>query len=343
MGLCRWTVLFPVGCVIVGCVILLSACAPSPEPYGEVLGQVQIADDHFTTRDGQTLPYRLWPANPNPVRGVLITLHGFNDYSYSFDSLGAYLAANQHFSTYAYDQRGFGAAENRGSWAGIDTYVQDLRDFCDLIRQRHPGVPVYVLGESMGGAIAMVAFTSTVPPDADGIILDAPAVWARPTMPWYQRAALWVGARLFPWLSLTGDGVEIVASDNRELLISLGRDPLVIHETKVGAMYGLTNLMDAALASAENLNTPALILIGDLDEIVPNHASALMLSRLPPDPVNERTVVVYSQGYHMLTRDLQGQVVVEDIASWLQAPDQPLPSGEDNLDLEAWIKENLPN
>ena len=37
---------------------------------------------------------------------------------------------------------------------------RDLADFVDVMRLRHPGVPVFVLGESMGGAVAMTAFAS---------------------------------------------------------------------------------------------------------------------------------------------------------------------------------------
>ena len=63
-------------------------------------------------------------------------------------------------------------------------------------------------------------------------------------------------------------------SDNRDMLIALGRDPKVIKETKVAAMYGITNLMDQALLSSAALTLPSLILVGARDEIVPNHASA---------------------------------------------------------------------
>ena len=57
-----------------------------------------------------------------------------------------------------------------------------------------PGVPVFVLGESMGGAVAMTAFASDTPPRADGLILVAPAVWGRQTMPFSYRLALWTTA-----------------------------------------------------------------------------------------------------------------------------------------------------
>jgi alpha-beta hydrolase superfamily lysophospholipase len=321
--------------------LLVVACVPNTEQYAGVVREAQLSAEAFITTDNMALPMRVWSVQSQPPVGIVIALHGFNDYSNAYADTGTYFAAH-HIVTYAYDQRGFGGAGKRGTWAGTETYVQDLREVCREVRQRHPGIPLYVLGESMGGAIAMLAFTSDRPPLADGVILSAPAVWARSTMPWYQRLALFIGARLFPWASFTGEGIDITPSDNRDMLIALGQDPLVIKATKVGAMYGLTNLMDEAMTSAQSFNSPALIMIGDLDEIVPNHASALMLSKLLESDNSQQKVVVYGQGYHMLTRDLQGPVVMADVAAWINNPNDPLPSNVDRVDVAKWIEENLP-
>src|SRR3546814_14828012 len=64
-------------------------------------------------------------------------------------------------------------------------------------------------------------------------------------MPVHQRAALWLSARLFPSARLSGRGLGIQASDNIEMLRALGRDPLFIKETRVDAIHGVVNLMDA--------------------------------------------------------------------------------------------------
>jgi hypothetical protein len=58
--------------------------------------------------------------------------------------------------------------------------------------------------------------------------LAAPALWARDFMPWYQRWLLGILSHTVPWLTLTGESVGVMASDNIEMLRALGRDPLVI-------------------------------------------------------------------------------------------------------------------
>ena len=109
--------------------------------------------------------------------------HGFNDYSNFFNAAATYLAA-RGIASYSYDQRGFGRAAHRGMWPGTKTLARDLGSAVGALRRRHPGVPLYVLGMSMGGAVALVAMAAPDPPEVDGLILVAPAVWARETMPW---------------------------------------------------------------------------------------------------------------------------------------------------------------
>lgn len=88
-------------------------------------------------------------------------------------------------------------------------------------------------------------------------------------MPFYQRWLLWIAAHTVPWKKVTGQSLEITASDNIEMLKALGKDPLVIKETRIDVLYGLSNLMDEAYGSAERFKTNALILYGKKDEIIP--------------------------------------------------------------------------
>ena len=113
---------------------------------------------------------------------------------------------------------------------GGEAYAQDLQVLVRLVKQRYPTLPVYLLGESMGGAIVITAMSQADMPKVAGVILAAPALWARSTMPWYQTSLLWTLAHSLPWLTLTGEGVHVVASDNIDMLRALGRDPLVIKE-----------------------------------------------------------------------------------------------------------------
>lgn len=319
---------------------------PRLMPQGETvieprieLSDVELALDRgpgqvgrYVADDGTALPLRAWLPQDRPV-AVVLALHGFNDYGNAFAE-PALAWARQGIVTYAYDQRGFGGAPYRGLWAGRERMVRDLAGITRLLRQRHGNVPIHLLGESMGAAVVMVGLLGDTGPkvsDADGAILVAPAVWGYATMNPIQAGALWLAAHSMPWLTLTGSGLGIRASDNDAALRSLGADPMVIKGARVDTVYGVVGLMHSAFESAERFGPPhirqrVLLLYGQNDEVIPSRPVQRLIERLPDATQVERRVVFYDDGWHMLLRDLQGERVVDDIAVWIQDPGRPLPS-----------------
>jgi len=312
---------------------MVTGCTPNIHSAGIAISSGQISEHLFITPDGTELPLKSWQPSEQAIKSVIIAIHGFNDYSNFFQQTGQYFSQHSTLS-YAYDQRGFGNTTTRGLWAGIDTYNADLSCFIQLVKNKHPAVPIFLLGESMGGAIVISAITQSTPLPVDGIILVAPAVWARETMPWYQNMLLWTLSHTVPWLTLTGSDLGIKPSDNIEMLIALGRDALVIKETRVETISGLTNLMDHAFTSADRISANTLLLYGEKDEIIPKEPTYQFLKRLLTTKPNPKLTAFYENGYHMLLRDLQASVLWNDIKVWINSPSSSLPSGADKRALE---------
>ncbi|MBK1724872.1 alpha/beta fold hydrolase [Thiocystis violacea] len=306
--------------------LLLTGCAAP-----QVVVQTQpdtppsLAADHAVMSDGYRLPLRRW-AGSEPPTAVLLGLHGFNDYSKAFAPLAEDLS-RAGIITYAVDQRGFGATAQPGRWHGSLRMASDLRELIGLLRARHPNTRLYVAGESMGGAVAMLAAAQATL-EIDGLILIAPAVWSRDTMPWYQRLVLEAAVHTVPWMKLTGEGIRLSPTDNDGLLRAMSADPLVIKATRVDALWGIADLMDAARAHGLTHRQPVLLLYGERDEIIPRNAFCNLLAQLPSERDGLR-LVLYDRGWHLLPRDLQGARVRRDIAAWLVDPKAPLPSGEE--------------
>ncbi len=309
--------------------ITQNGCLPRTYPPGEGVNlRPQLGESTFRTEDGAHLPLRHWLPKTE-THAIIIALHGFNDYSRFFASPGEYFS-NLGIACFAYDQRGFGMAPQRGLWAGEETYIKDLQTLVGLLKQRYPERPLYLLGESMGGAIVITAMSRADRPEVAGIILAAPALWARSTMPWYQTGLLWTLAHSLPWLTLTGKGVHVVASDNIDMLRAMGRDPWIIKATRVETVYGLTDLMDAAFNSATSLHGNTLMLYGEKDEIIPKAPTYAFLQQFLQTDAANKTVAIYQDGYHMLLRDLHASTAWKDIATWINASSDKLPSGADN-------------
>jgi acylglycerol lipase len=307
--------------LILAAMFLGTCAAPNFQQVTKSLNDPVLNDNYFIAHDGAHLPLRTWMSDDPTPQAIVIAVHGFNDYSNFFNAPGKFLAKN-NITTYAFDQRGFGAAPKPGMWPGVSALTRDLMSLIALVRARHPKVPLYLLGESMGGGVVMVtlkrAHEQAQEMGLSGVILSAPAVWGRQFMPWYQTTALWISTHTFPKATLTGQGLKIMASDNIEMLRALGSDPLVIKKTRVDAIYGLTNLMDQAFEAASELKGPLLVLYGERDEVIPRKPIMEMLSKLPEKAKESLKVILYDKGYHMLMRDLQAETVWRDIKHWIE-------------------------
>lgn len=319
--------------VMLAASLAIAACAQTIAPPGPAAQAPQLTDKAFVTSDGLALPVRQWLPEGQP-KAVVLALHGFNDYSKAFDKVpgapgvGPYLAA-QGIAVFAYDQRGFGNTANRGLWPGRDALVGDFAAMTKTLKSAYPDAPLYVMGESMGGAVVMSALAAERNLPVAGAVLAAPAVWGKQTMPAIYRVALWVGSHLLPKYKPTGKGLGRMASDNIEMLRDNGRDPLFIKETRVDAVSGLSDLMDEALAVADEIRVPVLYLYGKKDEIIPEGPSLRAIGAMTAANRTARAAI-YPNGWHMIMRDREAETVLGDVAAFIADPKAPLPSGIDS-------------
>ena len=308
--------------------LMLGACSPmmvqqAARPDLTFQGP-RLERDGFVSFDGARLGLTTWEASGEPW-AVIIGVHGMNDYANAFH-MAAPWWAGQGVTTIAYDQRGFGRSPGRGIWGGEELMVEDLRTMVAVVRAKYPKVVIAVAGESMGGAVAIAAFTSDRPPAADRLVLLSPAVWGWSSQPLPNKTALWLaahvtGSKIYEpprWLTK-----RVSPTDNREELRAMGRDPLMVWGARSDTLYGLVRLMQHAWDRVEKLGPPTIYFYGAHDQIIPKIAAFTAAKRLKP---GVRTAY-YPDGWHLMTRDLQGPKAWADILSFVRDPAAALPSG----------------
>ena len=311
--------------------LALAACAtpaiqppltPPPGFAGPALEARSLLMD-----DGARLPLARWAPEGGEPWAVIVGLHGMNDSRASFRLAGPWWA-ERGIETWAIDQRGFGAAPGRGVWAGEARMTEDLRTAVALARARYPRAVIAVAGESMGGAVTIAAFASDRPPDADRVILLAPAVWGWTAQGPVNTAGLWIAARAMGERPVDAPEWAVKvrpASDNRLELFRNGRDPDSILSTRIDALYGLVDLMETASMRLGQVRAPTLLLYGANDNVIQAEPMRLALERAGDRP-GFRTAL-YPDGWHILNRDLQAEVMYRDVEAWLRDAAAPLPSG----------------
>jgi alpha-beta hydrolase superfamily lysophospholipase len=307
----------------------LSACTPlmiqrAGTPPAGFQG-AHLESDAVVSFDGARLGLTTWQAKTAQPWAVVVAAHGMNDYANAFH-FAAEAWAEQGITTYAYDQRGFGRSPGRGIWAGDDLLIDDLRTVTALARAKYPGAIITVVGESMGGSVAAAAFATDRPPPADRLVLLSPGVWGFKAQPLPNKTLLWLaanftGAKVYTPPRWVTD--RIYPTDNRDELIAMGRDRLMIWGARSDTLYGLVRLMDRAAKDVGEDRLPTFYLYGANDQIIPKNAAFKAVKRLRP---TDRSAY-YSAGHHLLTRDKQRAAVIADVLAFIRDPEAPLPSG----------------
>lgn len=305
------------------------ASAPTPPARFAAAGRLVAPDRVFTLSDGAQIPARVWPAQGVP-HARLLALHGFNDSRDAWEAAGPVLAA-QGITVIAPDIRGFGGTAERGLWPGSTRLVADLGEEIALLRHEAPDAPLYLAGESMGGAVAMLFMAQSAASSVAGAVLLAPAIW---NMGPGVRVSLAVMATLFPAHEVTGRELpgHIVAGDSLPAMIRLYYDPLTLHATRFDTLRGLVGLMNEAAHAAPGVRGPILCLYGDRDQIVPPAAIGHLWQ--VTRGVVRRDLV--PGGYHLLLRSRSAARTEADIAAWILNPSGFMPSGGESA-ASAWM------
>jgi len=321
-----------IGLVLILSVLTLFGCAtPLKAEFPETripMPRFEVEENRFVSFDGAELGLTVWGEQIEDPEYVIVGVHGMNDYANAFHMAAPWWAENG-IRTYAYDQRGFGRSPNRGLWPNEDAMREDLRTAVRTARERHPDAVLGVVGISMGGAVAMTTFGGADAPEIDRLILSGPGLRGWGAIPFYQSIALQISARVRPgWVVVPPKGiVKIEPSDNVEMLRRTWSDPLMQRDNRIDQVFGVVTLMENAHRAASNLPDKTLLLYGARDIVIPEKGVRRTTRHLPG---HVRTAY-YDKGYHMLMRDLQAENVWRDVLTFMQNPEEDLPSGSPEL------------
>ncbi|WP_162925886.1 alpha/beta fold hydrolase [Isoalcanivorax indicus] len=246
------------------------------------------------------------------LRGVIIALHSFGDYRAAFDHLGPWFA-ERGFAVYAADQRGFGSHPEAGHWPGDESLLRDLRD---SIRQRSADydAPLYLLGESMGGGVAMRVLASDSDLPVAGAILAAPSVRAGLRTRYLWNGALAVGATLTPGYTFTLTRDPQDPRYTPHSAARLAEDPQVLRQVRMDTYRDLIRFTDRASNSAADIAYPSLLLYGGNDDLIPRVSIERLRHQLAP----RLTYRFYPEAPHLLLQGAHWGHYAADILMWLE-------------------------
>jgi acylglycerol lipase len=272
---------------------------------------------HREIAPGRSAYWQAWLPR-EPARAVVVIVHGLHEHSARYAHVGARLAATD-FAVYAADHRGHGRSDGRrANIERMALIVADLSSFVRFAVERHPGLPVFMIGHSLGGLIALHYATEhhATEPGAflDGLVVSGPAVQVQAGSA-LQRRLAGVLSALVPNLGVVAIDADQKISRDPKVIRAYRADPLVYHgrvKARTGAEILAT--MEGLPARLPRLSMPLLLLHGTDDRIC-----ALAGSTMVRDTVSspDKTLHQYQGLYHEVFNEPEREAILTDLLSWL--------------------------
>ena len=250
-----------------------------------------------------TVFYRCWEPEGPPVRIVQI-VHGYAEHGGRYAHVAEALAVAGAV-VYADDHIGHGRSDGeRALITNFDHVLDDLHTLADTARTEHPGIPLVLVGHSMGGLLSG-RFGQRWPTEVSGLAFCGSVIgdwqWARDAL----------DASELPHVEFN----PLDVSRDPATGASYAADPLVYHgQYKRGLLEAEVVALDQFATNIEKLTMPVAVLHGTEDPFVPYQRAVQAVEDMPTDDV---TIHLYEGGRHEVLNEINSDEVVSDLVSWI--------------------------
>jgi alpha-beta hydrolase superfamily lysophospholipase len=256
-----------------------------------------------------SLRRRSWLADE--PRRVLVIVHGLAEHSARYDHVGRYFAA-RGFAVHAFDQRGHGESGGpRVHAPSMDALLDDIEALLALVRDEHPGLPVVLLGHSMGG-LEVATLLVRREPTLAAAVLSGPAL--RVSGGGLRLALARVLSWVVPRMQIpSGISPEAISRDPQVVADYVG-DPLIPTTLSVGLGAALIDGARSLEGSGGDVSMPLLIVHGEADSLCDVEGSRAFLADVRTPSSALRT---YPELRHEVFNEPEREAVLADVAEWL--------------------------
>jgi acylglycerol lipase len=296
--------------------------------------------DRYTfVQDGEIskqvhLPTYEWLTKKVPPDGMVLAIHGLTLHGLRYDIVARAFAADNPIGSYyvlAPDMRGFGRNRNKDHTfcQGKDCKrkvdytktVDDMSTIAKLMREKYPGAPLYLMGESLGSSMCL-AVAAKHPELVDGLVLSAPAERVNPLM--YKDPRI-IASGLFavfidPKFNMgLNTFMKNLVSNDPNVVKEMMDDPLVPKKMTLAELLKTDHFIARTNKFAKNVKTdlPVLILQGSEDKCVVPDSVAKLAERIPSSDQTMRWM--HAHGHLLLETTFLRAATVDAITDWFDS------------------------
>jgi len=272
------------------------------------------SEHSFAGVGGVRIVYDVWTPDTTP-KGVVVICHGYAEHARRYDHVAARFG-EAGLVTYALDLRGHGRSDGKRVYLrDIAEYTGDFHTLVGIAGAAHPGLPLIVLGHSMGGGVVF-AYGVEHPDDYTAMVLSGPAVYAQDAVSSFMITVAKIVGSLLPGLPVEKLPTEAVSRDP-EVVAAYLADPLVHHgKLPAGIAKALLNVGETMPQRAPALSAPLLVVHGEQDKLIPVAGSRRLMECVGSQ---DARLIVYPELYHEVFNEPERAQVLDDVTSWIEA------------------------
>ena len=265
-------------------------------------------ESHHVAADGTRLFRRAWqPATPHHA---VVLVHGYAEHTGRYDATGSAFAA-AGYAVESFDLRGHGRSQGeRCHVDGFDRYLDDLDAVLAFSRDTYHGLPIHLLGHSMGSLIVLTHLTERNPVVSSAVV-SAPPLELRVAR--LQRVLGQVLQRVWPTFRMEMDLGADGLSRDPEVVRRYQEDPLVGSGMTASLAAEMSRKVVSTAAVASAVDVPLLALHGNADPICPSTATQAFMDAVSS---TGSRYLEYSDLRHEILNEPEQDQVRRDILAW---------------------------
>ncbi len=243
----------------------------------------------------------------SPKATVLI-LHGLAEHYRRYDYITSKFASNK-FNVYRYDLRGHGDSDGKRAYVdNTHTFVKDLKIIIDLVKSENQDLPLFILGQGLGGHI-MSILGGQYNDLADGMIFCSPIICDYGDFTKFDKTEY---DNDFDLVSVAN--VHNLSHDY-DFIQSYEDDELILKEVTVGIYHALKTSTSDILKYLYKFRYPCLILHGSRDSITDCEDSRFLFNNIIS---NDKELRILNGLYHKLLEELIKDDIINEITKWIE-------------------------
>ena len=279
-------------------------------------GAVERDEGYWPAVDNEHLYWQAWFSGDKKAspRATVALMHGYGEHSSRYDHVAVALV-RAGFNVIAFDARGHGRSTGtRGYVERFARYVDDMAVLKRRALDRWPETPLFVLGHSNGGLIAL-RYALRKPDGIEGFLISSPLCGLAMKVPPPKKALAKLTSRLVPKLALPSGLTPDMVSAITEVVDNYRDDPLVFDIATTRWFAEATDAMEDLYRRASDLDQPFLFMVAGADRIVCSHTTENLFHRLGS---LDRELEVFPELNHEILNEQPWRTILSRMILWME-------------------------